>query len=75
MNILRYRDDSTLAAETEEELKSLLMKVEEGSVKKLAQSSTFRKLRSRHLAPPLHGCTLEWNEAEKPANLVSPHSP
>ena len=33
---LRYVDDSTLMAETEEELKSLLMKVKERRVKKLA---------------------------------------
>ena len=32
---LRYADDTTLMAESEEELKSLLMKVQEG-VKKLA---------------------------------------
>ena len=30
-NSLRYRDDTTLLAETEEELKSLLMKVKEES--------------------------------------------
>ena len=30
---LRYADDSTLMAENEEELKSLLMKVKEGSEK------------------------------------------
>ena len=35
MNNLRYADDSTLKAESEEKLKSLLMKVKEG-VKKLA---------------------------------------
>ena len=35
---LRYADDTTLRAESEEELKNLLMKV-----KKLASSSTFRK--------------------------------
>ena len=34
MNNLRYADDTTLMAESEEELKSLLMKVKEG-VKKL----------------------------------------
>ena len=50
---LRYADDTTLMAESEE-VKSLLMKVKEG-VKKLALSSTFRKLRSWHLAPSLHG--------------------
>ena len=41
-------------AESEEELKSLLMKVKEES-EKLTKNSTFRKLRSWHLVPPLHG--------------------
>ena len=36
-----------LLSETDEELKSLLMKVK-GRVEKLAESSTFRKLRSWH---------------------------
>ena len=48
INHLRYADDTTLMAESEEELKSLLMKVKEES-EKLASSSIFRKLRSwRH---------------------------
>ena len=33
INILRYADDTTLMAESEEELKSLLMKVKEESDK------------------------------------------
>ena len=33
INNLRYADDTTLMSESEEELKSLLMKVEEGSEK------------------------------------------
>ena len=33
INNLRYADDSTLMAESEEELKSLLMKVKENSEK------------------------------------------
>ena len=33
INILRYADDTTLMAESEEELKSLLMKVKEESEK------------------------------------------
>ena len=45
LNNLRYADDTTLMAESEEELKSLLMKVKEER-EKLVQSSTFRKLRS-----------------------------
>ena len=48
LNNLRYADDTNLMAESEEELKSLLMKVKEES-EKLASSSTFRKLRSWHL--------------------------
>ena len=44
-NNLRYADDTTLMAETEEELKSLLIKVKEES-EKLALSATFRKQRS-----------------------------
>ena len=51
---LRYANDTTLMAESEEELKCLLMKVKEES-EKLASSSTFRKLRSWHLVPSLHG--------------------
>ena len=42
---LRYADNSTLMAESEEELKSLLMKVKEES-EKVGLSSTFRKRRS-----------------------------
>ena len=47
-------DDTTLRAESEKELKSLLMKVKEES-EKLTYNSTFRKLRSWHLVPSLHG--------------------
>ena len=36
INNLRYADDTTLMAESEEELKSLLRKVKEESEKKLA---------------------------------------
>ena len=54
INNLRYADDTTLMAESKEDLKSLLMKVKEG-VKKLASSSTFRKRRSWHPVPSLPG--------------------
>ena len=36
VNHLRYADDNTLMAESEEELKSRLMKVKRGELKKLA---------------------------------------
>ena len=55
INNLRYTDDATLMAESEEELKSLLMKVKEESEKISLNSSTFRKLRSWHPVPSLHG--------------------
>ena len=51
---LRYADDTTLMAESEEELKSLLMKVKVES-EKFGLSSAFRKQRSWHLVPSLHG--------------------
>ena len=51
---LRYTDDTTLMAESEEELKSLLMKVKEES-EKLALNSAFRKLGSWRLVPSLQG--------------------
>ena len=54
INNLRYADDITLMAESEEELKSLLMKVKEES-EKVGFNSTFKKLRSWHLVPSLHG--------------------
>ena len=54
INNVRYADDTTLMPESEEKLKSLL-KVKEESEKSLAKNSTFRKLRSWHLVPSLHG--------------------
>ena len=45
INNLRYADDTSLIAESEEELKSLLMTVKEES-EKPAWNSTFKKLRS-----------------------------
>ena len=50
INNLRYADDTTLMAESEEVPMSLLMRVKEES-----ESSSFRKLRSWHLVPSLHG--------------------
>ena len=53
-NNLRYADDITLKAESEEELKNLLMNIKEES-EKVDFKFTFRKLRSWHLVPSLHG--------------------
>ena len=54
INNLRYADDTTLMAESEEELKRLLMKLKE-ETEKVGLNSTFRKLRSWHLVPSLQG--------------------
>ena len=56
INNLIYADDTTLMAENEEELNSLMMKVKEKSDN---AGSTFRKLRSWHPVPLLHGVTME----------------
>ena len=54
INNLRYADETTLMAESEEELKSLLMKVKEES-EKTGLNSTFKKLISWNSVPSLHG--------------------
>ena len=54
INNLRYADDTTLMTESEEELKSLLMKVKEKSEKADLKLS-IQKRRSWHLFPSLHG--------------------
>ena len=48
INNLRYADDTTLVEESEEELKSLLMKVKEES-EKVGLKLNIQKLRSWHL--------------------------
>ena len=57
INNLRYADDTTLMAESEEELESLLMKVKEESEKaglKLNILKNIQKRRSWYLVPILH---------------------
>ena len=53
INNLRYTDDTTLTAESKEELKGLLMKMKDES-EKVGLKLTFKKLRSWHLVPSLH---------------------
>ena len=63
INNLRYTDDTTLMAESEEELSldlvlsstSLLMKVKEESEKADLKLNIQKKLKSWHLIPSLHG--------------------
>ena len=53
INNLRYADDTTLMAESDE-LKSLLLEVKEEG-EKAGLNSTFTNLRSWHPVPSLHG--------------------
>ena len=54
INNLRYVDETTLMAESEEELKNLLMKVKDES-EKAGLKLNIQKRRSWHLVVSLHG--------------------
>ena len=54
INNLRYADDTTLLAESKEELKSLLMKVK-GESEKVGLKPNIQKTKIMALVPSLHG--------------------
>ena len=54
INNLRYADDTTLMAESEEELKSLLMKVKE-KTEKVGLKLNIQKTKIMAPVPSLHG--------------------
>ena len=54
INNLRYADDTTLMAENEEELKSLLMKVKEES-EEVGLKFNIQKMKIMYSVPSLHG--------------------
>ena len=54
INSLRFADDTTLMAESKEEVKSLLRRVKEES-EKAGLKFSIQKLRSWHPVPSLHG--------------------
>ena len=58
INNLRYADDTTLMAESEEELKSLLIKVKEES-EKVGLKVSIQKLRSWHLVPSVQFSSVQ----------------
>ena len=68
INNLRYADDTTLMAESEEELKSLLMKVKEES-EKAGLKLNIQTTRSWHRAPLLHG--NRWGNSGNSVRLYS----
>ena len=59
INNLRYEDDGILMAESEEELKSLLMRVKEESDRVGLGLNMKKELRPWHLAPLLQGTQNE----------------
>ena len=67
INNLRYADDTTLRGESEEELKSLLMKVKEESEK---VGSTFRKQRSWHLSGPITSWEIDGETVETVSDFI-----
>ena len=54
INNLRYANDTTLMAESEEELKNLLIKVKEKS-EKVGLKLNLQKTKICHLVPSFHG--------------------
>ena len=54
LNNLRYADDTTLMAESEEELKSFLMRVKVGS-EKVGLKLNIQKMKIMASVPSLHG--------------------
>ena len=63
VNNLRYADDPTLMAESEEELKSLLMKVKEES-EKVGLKLNIQKTKILASGPSLHGKQMgkQWKQ-------------
>ena len=68
INILRYADDITLMAESEEELKSLLMKVKEES-EKVGLKLNIQKMKST-VSGPIPSWHIDGETVETVADLI-----
>ena len=66
INNLRYADDTTFMAESEEELKRLLMKVKEES-KKVGLKLNFQKTK-KMASGPITSWQIDWGTVETVAN-------
>ena len=75
INNLRYADDTTLMAESEEELKSLLMKVKVES-EKVGLKLNIQKTKIMPPVPSLHGKSMrkQWKQCQTLC-LGAPKSP
>ena len=69
INNLRYADDSTLMAESEEELKSLLMKVKEES-KKVGLKLNIQKTKIMASSSPITSWQIDGEKVETVADLT-----
>ena len=69
INNLRYAYDTTLMAESKEELKSLLMKVKEES-EKVGLKPTFRKMKIM-ASGPITSWQIEWETVEIVSDFIS----
>ena len=65
INNLRYSDDTTIMAESKEELKILLMKLKEEN-EKAGLKLNIQKTKTMHLVPSLHGKYMrkQWKQWE-----------
>ena len=68
INNIRYADDTTLMAESEEELKSLLMKVKEES-KKVALKLNIQKTKII-ASSPITSCQIGEETVERVADFI-----
>ena len=68
INNLRHADDTTLMADSEEELKNFLMNLKEENGKRLLKTQMFKKLRSWH-----HFMANRWGNSGNSGRLVWSH--
>ena len=68
INNLRYADDTTLMAESEEELKSLLMKMKEES-KKVGLKLNIQKMKIM-ASGPITSCEIDGETVEAVADFI-----
>ena len=71
INHLRYADDTTLMAESEEELKSLLMKVKEESEKVGLKLNIQLNLQKKIMASgPITSWEIDWETVETVSDFI-----
>ena len=68
INNIRYADDTTLMAESEEELKSLLMKVKE-ELEKAGLKLNIQKMKIM-ASDPIISCQIDWETMETVTDFI-----